>query len=133
MPGPLPGFGNHAIVNDGYLLNLYDLSKGPGIQVTKSLLLSSPDHRGATGPMLFAVDLATEFVGSESVVVGAGGFDALHFRIVDVPGMPVAHPPYDLWCTADGDYILLKARVGGYMQTAYELVEIDDRRRSSHG
>jgi len=118
---PLPAFGNHAMVNDGFLLNLYDLSKGPGVQVTKGMLLSSPDHRGATGPMLFAIDLAIEFVGRERLRVGAGTFDALHFRFVDIPGLPLEHPPYDLWCTDDGDYVLLKAQVGGYMQTAYEL------------
>lgn len=119
---PLPAFGNHAMINDGFLLHLYDLSKGPGVQVTRRMLLSSPDHRGATGPMLFAIDLAIEFVGREKLHVVAGTFDALHFRYVDIPGLPLEHPPYDLWCTDDGDYVLLKAKVGGYMQTAYELV-----------
>ena len=118
---PLPAFGNHAMVNDGFLLNLYDLSKGPGVQVTRRMLLSSPDHRGATGPMLFAIDLAVEFVGRETLTVGAGTFAALHFRFTDIPGLPLEHPPYDLWCTDDGDYVLLRARVGGYMQTHYEL------------
>ncbi len=127
---PLRAFGNHAMVNDGYMLNLYDLSKGPGMQVIPRLLLSSPDHRGATGPMLFAVDLALEFVGRESMQVTAGTFDALHFRMVDVPGLPLEHPPYDLWCTADGDYVLLKATVGGYMQTAYELISYDSAERT---
>jgi hypothetical protein len=118
---PLPAFGNHAMINDGFLLSLYDLSKGSGVQVTKRMMLSSPDHRGATGPMLFAIDLAIEFVGRETLKVAAGKFPALHFRMVDIPGLPLEHPPYDLWCTDDGDYVLLKAEVGGYMQTAYEL------------
>ncbi|MBH1998933.1 MAG: hypothetical protein I8H96_07300 [Sphingomonadaceae bacterium] len=122
---PLPAFGNHAMVNDGFLLSLYDLSQGPGVQVTNRMLLSSPDHRGATGPMLFAIDLAIEFVGRETIKVAAGKFDALHFRLVDIPGLPLEHPPYDLWCTDDGDYVLLKAIVGGYMQTAYELTAYD--------
>lgn len=122
---PVPAFGNHAMVNDGYLLHLYDLDKGPGVQVIPRLLLSSPDHRGATGPMLFAVDLALEFVGRERLHVAAGSFDALHFRMVDVPGLPLHHPSYDLWCTDDRDYVLLKAAVGGYMQTAYELVSYE--------
>jgi hypothetical protein len=67
------------------------------------------------------VDLAIENVGPERIEVGAGAFDALHFRMIDVPGLPLEHPPYDLWCTSDGNYVLLKATVGGYMQTAYEL------------
>lgn len=123
LAGPLRGFGNHAMVNDGFLLSLYDLDQGPGTQVVRDLLLSSPDHRGATGPLLFPVDLAIAFVGRETVTVGAGRFEALHFRFTDVPGLPLEHPEYDLWCTDDGDYVLLKAAVGGYMQTAYELVE----------
>lgn len=118
---PLSAFGNHAMINDGSMLALYDLSKGPGVQVIKGLLLSSPDHRGATGPMLFPVDLALEYIGEEEVSVGAGTFRAIHCRMVDVPGLPLEHPEYDLWVTADGDYVLLKASVGGYMQTAYEL------------
>lgn len=121
LDAPLAAFGNHAMVNDGFLLNLYDLSQGPGVQVFRNILLSSPDHRGATGPMLFPIDLAIEFVGSEQLAVRAGTFNALHFRFMDIPGLLLEHPPYDLWCTDDGDYVLLKAQVGGYMQTAYEL------------
>lgn len=125
--GHLPAFGNHAIINDGFVLSAYDLQSGPGVQVIEGMLLSSPDHRGATGPMLFSIDLALEFAGTETITVAAGTFDALHFRIVDVPGMPLAHPEYDLWVTADGDYVMLKAAVGGYMQTAYELVHYEER------
>ena len=121
LKAPLVAYGNHAMVNDGFLLSLYNLAEGPGIQVFKNILLSSPDHRGATGPMLFPIDLAIEFVGQEQLTVAAGEFSALHFRFTDIPGLPLEHPPYDLWCTADGDYVLLKAAVGGYMQTAYEL------------
>jgi hypothetical protein len=126
---PLSAFGNHAMVNDGFLLSLYDLSQGPGVQVAEKLLLSSPDHRGATGPMLFEVDLAIEYVGEEELTVAAGTFKALHFRMVDVPGLPLEHPEYDLWVTADGDYVLLKAMVGGYMQTVYELTQYDRQER----
>jgi len=124
---PLPAFGNHAMINDGNLLRLYDLDQGPGMQKIEGLLLSSPDHRGATGPMLFAVDLTIEYVGQEKIKVSAGTFDALHFRMADVPGLPIEHPPYDIWCTDDTDYILLKATVGGYMQTAYELITCEIR------
>ncbi|ABI77428.1 hypothetical protein HNE_1455 [Hyphomonas neptunium ATCC 15444] len=121
---PLPGFGNHAIINDGMLLSQYDLTQGPGTQIVEKLLLSSPDHRGATGPLLFAVDLAIQYHGPETIETAAGRFDAHKFSYTDVPGLLQAHPPYDLWCTADGHYILLKAEVGGYMQTRYELVQL---------
>lgn len=116
---PLLAFGNHAIINDAYAMSLYDLSKGPGKQ-SFFMLLSSPDHRGATGPMIFPVQLAIEYVGEEEIDVIAGRFKARHFRILDV-GMPEEHPDYDLWVTADAHYILLRATVSGYMQTAYEL------------
>jgi len=39
-------------------------------------------------------------------------------------GLPEEHPPYEVWCTADDEYLLLKARVGGYMQSSYELLEV---------
>jgi hypothetical protein len=125
LESPLLAFGNHAMVNDGFLLNLYDLSQGTGVQVFRNILLSSPDHRGATGPQLFPIDLAIEYVGTEKLTVGAGEFEALHFRFTDIPGLLLEHPEYDLWCTNDGDYVLLKAVVGGYMQTRYELTEYD--------
>lgn len=119
LDAPLRAFGNHAIINDAYAMSLYDLAQGPGKQ-TFFMLLSSPDHRGATGPMLFPVQLAIEYVGEEDITVIAGTFRARHFRILDV-GMPEEHPDYDLWVTADDDYIILRATVTGYMQTAYEL------------
>lgn len=120
---PVRAFGNHAMINDGFLMRLYDRSSGEAVQTVKNLPLSSPDHRGATGPMLFNVDVAIEFVDEERIKVAAGEFDALHFRLVDVPGLPEEHPEYDLWCTNDGHYTLLRAIVGGYMQTHYELSE----------
>ena len=119
---PLRSFGNHALINDGFAMSLYDLSKGPGRQ-TFHMLLSSPDHRGATGPMAYPLQLTIEYVGEEVLVVEAGEFRARHFRIFDV-GMPVEHPDYDLWVTADSDYILLKATITGYMQTHYELQQL---------
>jgi hypothetical protein len=119
------GFGNHAIASDGWLLNCYDLSKGPGTQFLKDMMTSSSDHRGATGPTIFQLGFGIEYVGEEKSTVGAGTFDALHFRIVGTEGqLPETHPPYDMWCTADGDYILLRGAVTGYMMTHYELVEL---------
>ncbi|MCR9223327.1 MAG: DUF3108 domain-containing protein [Hyphomonas sp.] len=128
---PVPAFGNHAIINDGALLSQYDLSKGPGTQLVKSMLLSSPDHRGATGPMLFGVDLAILYHGKETIDVKAGRFEAHKFSYTDVPGLPVEHPSYDIWCTADGHYTFLRAEVGGYMQTRYELTQLSHIKHAS--
>lgn len=120
---PARAFGNHAIANDGQIMRLYDLDQGPGRQ-RFSMLLSSPDHRGATGPLLYPVELTIEYVGEEDIEVAAGRFRARHFRFLDV-GMPEEHPDYDLWTSADDDYLTLRATVTGYMQTAYELVALD--------
>ena len=122
--GRLKTFQNHAIACDAWHLRLYDRNKNNGPQNIGEVVLSSPDHRGATGPMLFSITMAINFVGEETVTVKAGTFDALHFQFVGTPGLPEEHPPYDIWCTNDGEYLFLKGAVGGYMQTYYELVEL---------
>lgn len=122
--GRLKTFQNHAIACDAWHMRLFDRDRGPGIQSIDEMLLSSPDHRGATGPMLFRIGMGVEYVGEENIEVRAGRFDALHYRFVASPGLPQEHPPYDVWCTNDGDFIFLKGAVGGYMQTYYELVEL---------
>jgi hypothetical protein len=122
--------GAHPICCDALTLRLYDLSRGPGRDFYPDLMLTSPDHRGATGPLLFRVGFGLEYVGDETVTVAAGTFTARHFRYVDTAGqLPEEHPPYDVWCTADDDYVFLKGEVGGYMQTYYELTELVDNRR----
>ena len=83
------------------------------------------DHRGATGPMLFKTGFSIVYVGEEDISVAAGNFRGRHFQITDTAGnLPEEHPPYEVWCTADDDYILLKAGAGGYMQTHYELTDL---------
>lgn len=128
LDSPLVAFGNHAIINDGFLLSLYDLSQGPGTQMIEHLYLSSPDHRGATGPMFFPIKLAIQYHGLEKIEVKAGQFEAYRFSFPDVSGLLEEHPEYDLWCTSDGNYILLRAAVGGYMQTRYELSSLNQIR-----
>jgi len=116
----------HPIFGDALLMKLYDLSQGPGAQDFKNLFLTSPDHRGATGPMFFITNLTLVYVGEEQVEVKAGTFQARHFQVTGTAGnLPEEHPPYDLWCTADDDYVFLKAGVAGYMQTFYELTALE--------
>lgn len=121
---PLGTFVNHSIICDGWHVRLYDRSRGPGVQVIEQVLLSSPDHRGATGPTLFSIGVGIEYVGRERITVKAGTFDALHFRYVSSPGLPQEHPPYDVWCTDDEEFLFLRGSVGGYMLTHYELTEL---------
>ncbi len=120
---PLRSFACHAILCDALPLRLYD-RETTGPQNIGQILLSSPDHRGATGPMLYSTNAYVDFVGRETVSVAAGTFGALHFQYVSIPGLPQAHPPYDVWVTDDEEYLFLKGTVHGYMQTHYELVSL---------
>jgi len=125
LQAPVLALGAHPICGDALTLRLYDIAKGPGREFFPNLMLTSPDHRGATGPALYALGFGLEFVGPESITVAAGRFEALHFRYVDTAGqLPQEHPPYDVWCTADGNYVFLLGAVGGTMQTRYELVAL---------
>jgi hypothetical protein len=127
-------FGIHPIQADAWHLSNYDLAKGPGEQHVPNKFMCSLHHRGADGPTLMFLPQGSDlaFIGRETVTVEAGTFDALHFRFGrndrdDYMGTDI-HPPYHLWVSADGDYILLKAGVTGYMQTYYELVEYEKRK-----
>jgi len=53
----------HPIVGDALLMKAYDRSQGPGKRFLDNVMLSSPDHRGATGPMLFRLGFGIQYVG----------------------------------------------------------------------
>ena len=74
--------------------------------------------------MLVSVTPSLIFVGEEQISVGAGDFQAYHFQFVSVEGFPDEHPVYDVWTSADGDYLFLKGEVGGYMPPRYALMEL---------
>lgn len=121
---PVDGFGTHPIVADGYLLGTRDWEEGQKRRF--NLYLPSPDHRGATPPMIARVQMDARFLGRETVTVAAGTFAARKFEFIDdgASGMAGTHPPYEMWLTDDEDLIFLKGGVGGYMMTWYELVEL---------
>lgn len=122
--GPLDGFGTHPIVGDGYLTRCMDVSKGPHRR-TLRVFLPSPDHRGATPPIIAEVKIDLEYRGDERVTVAAGSFDCRRFAFIDEGAMGgTQHPTYEMWVTADDDAIFVQGGVGGYMQTWYELVEL---------
>ena len=126
-------FGTHPIQGDAWHLSVIDRSEGPKVHTFDRFLMTSLDHRGATGPSLVWHDpgLIIEFIGKETITVGAGTFDALHFcygeRGSTAQGSNETneHPPYEVWATADGEFVLLKAQVTGYMMTQYELVSLE--------
>ncbi|MBT8447984.1 MAG: hypothetical protein KJO38_12595 [Gammaproteobacteria bacterium] len=124
---PIRWLGSHPIVSDGMCFSIYDRGKGSSKTFFPNMMLTSPDHRGATGPLLFPLGFGLQYIGDETITVGAGTFEAHHFCYVDTAGqLPEEHPPYEVWCSADGDFIFLKGGVGGYMQTYYELVELGE-------
>ncbi|WP_239987407.1 DUF3108 domain-containing protein [Sphingosinithalassobacter portus] len=125
--GAIDLMGTHPIVADAFNTRCMDISKGPHKRELRCYL-PSPDHRGATPPMAVEVRIHLEYVGEETVTVAAGTFACRHFRFVDESeaGMGgTTHPHYDLWVTADEDSIFVQGGVGGYMQTWYELVELE--------
>jgi len=73
----------HPIVGDALLMKAYDLNQGPGKRFLDNVMLSSPDHRGATGPKSFPMGFGIQYVGEEPVTVKAGEFDARYFQVVD--------------------------------------------------
>jgi hypothetical protein len=125
---PLDGFGAHPIENDAILCQAYPVEKGPGTK-RLNLMLSSTNHRGATGPTLVPVSHNLRYVGKEPIEVAAGSFEAHHFIFGQEGNWdaddPVKHPVYHLWCTTDGNFIVLRAKATGYMQTSYELTSLE--------
>lgn len=125
-PGPISWFGHHAIINDGFLSRFFPSDANPGKHAMRNVMMSSPDHRGATGPLLYPMQFSVVYEGDEDVSVGAGNFEARRFSITDTAGnLPEEHPPYRMWCSKDKRGLFLQGGVDGYMQTWYELVELD--------
>ena len=123
--GAIDGFGTHPIVGDGYLTRCIDVSRGPHRRSLR-VFVPSPDHRGATPPIASEVNIDLEYLGDETVSVAAGTFACRRFAFVDPHGMGgVEHPRYEMWVTADEDALFVQGGVGGYMQTWYELVELE--------
>jgi len=124
--GPISWFGHHAIFNDGSLSRFFPLDAKPGKRAMTNVMMSSPDHRGATGPLLYPMKFSVVYDKDETITVGAGTFDARKFLITDTAGnLPEEHPPYEMWCTRDARGLFLQGGVGGYMMTWYELVELE--------
>ena len=122
--GAFDGFGTHPIVGDGYLTRCMDVARGPHSRSLR-VFLPSPDHRGATPPMIAEVAIDLEYLGDAERTVAAGTFACRHFRFVDRHAMGgTTHPPYDMWVTADDDAVFVCGGVGGYMATWYDLVEL---------
>lgn len=122
--GLMDAFNTHPLSVDGYHLGRFDRSEGPVTRRVQNFL-PSLDHRGASAPMISGHHILLEYVGDEIITVAAGTFDTWHFRFVGEADDPIAHPPYDLWMTADDDCIFVLGQVAGTMQTHYELISLE--------
>ena len=93
---PVDGFGTHPIISDGYLLSTKEWSEGQKRKF--NCYLPSPDHRGATPPMIAQVKIDAQYLGKEEVTVRAGTFAARKFQVSDdgASAMAGEHPPYEL-------------------------------------
>jgi len=120
---PIRGFGIHAVQGDGWLGATFPYDKGPGhVQFFGRNLLHSLHHFGATGPFITTSQSGLRYVGPETVTVPAGTFDCHRIAFV---GLTNNHPDYDMWLTRDGDFLYVKGEVGGYMDSVFELAELE--------
>lgn len=120
---PIRGFGIHAVQGDGWLAAPFPYDKGTGhVQFFGRNLLHSVHHFGATGPFIVTSGSGLRYVGRESVTVPAGTFDCHRVAFV---GLTNQHPDYDMWLTTDGDFLYVKGVVAGYMDSVFELAELE--------
>ena len=115
-------FGTHALTSDAWMAARFDRSQGPRRHVFEHNLMTSDDHRGATGPA-FATTTRSEweYFGTEAVTVAAGTFDCYHFAIL---ANNTNHPPYHFWMTADGDFVFVRGTVDAPYRWEFELTHL---------
>jgi hypothetical protein len=117
-------FGTHPIQGDAWHAGMFDLS-GPPRQHFTDVMISSYAFDGATGPELLPLGFGLELLGTEEVPVPAGSFRCRRFRFLLGEGQFSDHPPYEIWVTADGDNVLVRAEVGAPRDLLYELVRYE--------
>ncbi len=124
-PEPPRCFGAHPISGDAWMLTPFDMARRDEPQVISPALMSSLAFNGATGPRLHTLTYALAFRGEESIEVPAGRFDAWKFEFLLDDSEVAGHPPYHVWVTADGDYVVLRAEVGAPRHYRYLLAELE--------
>ncbi|KPJ81851.1 MAG: hypothetical protein AMJ58_03615 [Gammaproteobacteria bacterium SG8_30] len=128
LDAPVRSFGTHPILGDGWHTALFDMA-GPPQQYFEQIMMSSYAFDGSTGPELLPVSFGIELVGREQIEVPAGEFRTRHFRFLLARSAFDDHPPYDVWVTDDGDYVMVRAYVGDPRHLLYELERYEAVRR----
>ena len=113
-------------------MNLYDLVIKQYNQILDHYDLDEDIREYITCPKNeIMVNYPIRLDNGKVMVKGAGTFDAWHFCYGHRGSTALGsndtneHPPYEVWVSADDEFILLKAQVTGYMMTQYELVSLD--------
>jgi hypothetical protein len=121
---PVRSFGAHSLTCDITHCARYDHGSRERIQRTRALM-SSLEHDGCSGPFLSEIEFGIEYAGRESVRVPAGTFEADHYVFHLQGTLPDEHPTEELWCLP-GSFVFVKIAVGGYMNSTFELAELDE-------
>jgi hypothetical protein len=94
-------------------------------QARDPLLSSSPDHRGATPPLIAEGRIFLEYLGVgrlPSRPAPSVAADSASQTRMQVSRAPTARTPStDVWVTDDDDAIFVQGGVGGYMQTVVRV------------
>ncbi len=120
-PTPPLCFGSHPISGDAWMVTPYDMSRRTEAQRIEPALMSSLAFNGATGPRLHSLGYGLAFRGEETLDVPAGRIDSWKFEFLLAGSEVDGHPPYHVWVSADGDYIIVKAEVGAPRHYTYLL------------
>ena len=125
LAAPATGFGTHPVTCDALLLAAFDHSKPEKAQPAVGILMSSMEHDGSSGPLLSPINFAIEYLGRENVTTRVGTFEADKYRFLLEGSFPEDHPVEEIWCIPE-TYQFVKVRVGGYINTTFELVEYEE-------
>jgi len=115
----------HAIVGDAWMLGAV-APKQDGKRRAITLLTSTPNKQGATGPTLATKHYGVERVAVEQVSVPAGEFDAIHLRsgvVDDVDSIYAADFSYHIWVTNDPLRLAVLSTYPG--KARYQLTELN--------
>ena len=122
LAAPARAFGMHPVNGDALLVTAFDHSKPELIQPAHNVFISSLEHDGSSGPLVLPIGFSIEYLGREPVATKAGTFEADHYRFLLERTFPADHPTEEIWCMPE-TYFFVKAQVGGYINTTFELVE----------
>jgi len=111
---------SHPIAGDAMAFSIFDLSNGPGKTFFPDMMVTSPDHRGATGPLLFKLGFGIEYLGDETITVPAGTFETRHYLLH--PSRP-EWTPLETWVTGP-DYVFVKLS-WDVLEADYVLAELE--------